>query len=138
MPPESRKPAKSPAVEAGYDSISAIKIFHKKDSERAPLTSIGLLPMPPDYPVPGFVFQAARHLLDVTQEWLRRQAKISRKTVNDFEKGAIEPSAGIMKKLRQALEKEGARFVSGDDVIGVVVYSSIERISETRDKEPAN
>ena len=92
-----------------------------------PLASIGLLPMPPSSPVQGFVCQAARHLLNVTQEWLCGMAKVSRKTINDFEKGAITPGAGINSRLRQALEKAGASFVSGDGVLGVVVYSPIDQ-----------
>jgi len=74
--------------------------------------------------IAGYLCQAARSLLNVSQAWLWEQAKVSRKTINDFENGFSQPKPALVARIRQALEEEGARFVSGDRVVGVVVYSS--------------
>lgn len=79
--------------------------------------------MPPGAIIPGYLCRAARILLDRTQEWLWQAAEVSRKTINDFEKGSIEPQTALNNRLRDALENAGASFVTGDAVVGVVVYS---------------
>lgn len=79
--------------------------------------------MPPGSPIPGHVCRAARLLLEETQEWLWKAAKVSRKTINDFENGFIEPKITLNNRLRNALEEAGASFVTGEAVEGVVVYS---------------
>lgn len=106
---------------------SAIKIFHLNSAVPVPLTSASFIPLRPGVPIPGFLCQAARALLNVSQAWLWQQADVSRKTINDFENGFREPSDDINQRIRHALEVAGAQFVFGEDVLGVVVYRSNEQ-----------
>lgn len=85
----------SQASEASWHFSSGMKIFHLRQDRVIPLTAIGFVPLPPDSPLPGFVCQAARGLLNVSQAWLWERARVSRK-----------------------------KFVFGEDVVGVVVYLS--------------
>lgn len=103
---------------------SAMKIFHLKNSGPASLTNVGFVPIPPGDPIAGFVCQAARALLNVSQAWLWERAGVSKKTINDFENGFLLPKPALNLRLRNALEEAGAHFVSGPDIVGVVVYSS--------------
>jgi len=101
-----------------------MKIFHLRQDRVIPLTAIGFVPLPPDSPLPGFVCQAARGLLNVSQAWLWERARVSRKTINDFENGFALPKTALILRIRRALEAAGAQFVFGEDVVGVVVYLS--------------
>jgi DNA-binding XRE family transcriptional regulator len=103
---------------------SAMKIFHLENSQPVPLTGIPLLPMRREALIAGYLCQAARSLLNVSQAWLWQRARVSRKTINDFENGFSQPKPALVARIRQALEEAGAQFVSGDQVVGVVVYSS--------------
>ncbi|WP_197280730.1 helix-turn-helix transcriptional regulator [Bosea vaviloviae] len=109
---------------AEWNFSSAIKIFHLGHSRPAPFGGTSFLPMPPGNPVPGYVCQAARILLNVSQAWLWERAKVSRKTINDFENGFSSPKLLLNHRIRRALEEAGAQFVFGEDLVGVVVYSS--------------
>jgi DNA-binding XRE family transcriptional regulator len=102
---------------------SSVKLFHTNDSGPAFLTGMAFVPMPANAPIPGFVCKAARLLLGQTQEWLSEVSNVSRKTLFDFETGEIKPKIAINNRLRAQLEKAGASFVSGESVIGVVVFT---------------
>jgi DNA-binding XRE family transcriptional regulator len=103
---------------------SAIKIFHLNNASPLPLTSASFLPLRPGEPIPGFLCQASRTLLNVSQVWLGLQSNVSKKTINDFENGFLEPGLEIKRRIRHALEAAGAQFVFGENVLGVVVYRS--------------
>lgn len=109
---------------------SAIKIFHLENSRPAPLTGIPLLPMHRETLITGYLCQAARTLLNVSQAWLWQRAKVSRKTINDFENGFSQPKSALIRRIRGALEERGAQFVFGEGVVGVVVYQTNEMESE--------
>ena len=113
---------------------SSVKLFHINDRGPALLTGIAYVPMPSDAPIRGFVCKAARVLTGQTQETLALAAKVSRKTLFDFEAGEIEPKIALNNRIRKALEKSGANFVTGDDVVGGVVYS---RPATEMSEEPA-
>jgi DNA-binding XRE family transcriptional regulator len=102
---------------------SSIKIFHLKNSGPRLLTGAGFLPMPADAPIRGFVCKAARLLLGQTQDWLAATASVSRKTLFDFEAGDLEPKIALNNRLRRALEAAGASFISGEEVVGVIVFT---------------
>lgn len=102
---------------------SSVKLFHLNDGGPDILTGRAFLPMPADAPIRGFVCKAARLLLGRSQEWLSTASEVSRKTLNDFEIGEIEPKIALNIRIRDALEGDGASFVSGDSVVGVVVFS---------------
>lgn len=80
--------------------------------------------MPPEAEIPGFLAQAARMLLGVTQAWLWEKSGVSRKTINDYENGYRTPKSALKSAIRRALEDAGAHFIFGDDAIGVVVYAA--------------
>lgn len=107
-----------------WNSISGMKIFHFGDGSPPPISATGLMPMPPDRVLPGFLSQAARELLNVTQSWLREHAQVSKKTINDFENGYAAPKTALNLRIKRALEHAGAQFVHGEDIVGVVVYTS--------------
>ena len=106
-----------------WNYSSAIKIFYFGEAEPAPLTATGFLPMPPDRPLPGYLCQAARGMLNVSQAWLWERASVSKKTINDFENGYASPKAALNLRIRRTLEQAGAQFIHGEDVVGVVVYA---------------
>lgn len=105
-----------------WNYSSSIKIFHLGNGPRTSILGSGLVPMPPEAEIPGFLAQAARMLLGVSQAWLWEKSGVSRKTINDFENGYRNPKNALKSALRAALERAGAHFVFGDDAIGVVVY----------------
>mgnify|MGYP001132487517 CR=1 FL=1 len=80
--------------------------------------------MPPEAEIPGFLAQAARMLLGVSQAWLWEKSGVSRKTINDYENGYRQPKAALKSSIRTALQDAGAHFIFGNDAIGVVVYAS--------------
>jgi DNA-binding XRE family transcriptional regulator len=126
---KSHLPDNSAAVAGGsseqmFNYISAIKIFHQENAGAAILTSSRLLPMPFGEAIPGFLCQAARSLLGVSQAWLWEKSNVSRKTINDFENGFVKPKITLNNDIRRALEENGASFVIGDAIVGVVVLNA--------------
>lgn len=115
-----------------WNYSTGIRIFHFGDGHPPPLTATGFLPMPPDRQLVGCVCQAARALLDVTQAWLWKHAQVSRKTINDFENGYARPKAALNLRIRRALERAGAQFIYGENIVGVIVYRT-----RTMPDEPA-
>jgi DNA-binding XRE family transcriptional regulator len=111
-------------AESEWNYSSGIRIFHFGDGHPPPLTATGFLPMPPDRQLAGCVCQAARALLDVTQAWLWKHAQVSRKTINDFENGYARPKAALNLRMRRALERAGAQFIYGENIVGVIVHRS--------------
>lgn len=107
-----------------WNYSSGMKIFHFGEGPLAPLTATGFIPMPPDRPLPGYLCQAARALLNVSQAWLWQRAKVSRKTINDFENGYAAPKVALNLRMKRALEHAGAQFIHGEDMVGVVVYAA--------------
>lgn len=122
VPKENPLGSAKPFSDANYYT-SSVKLFHLNDCGPAFLTSTAFVPMPADAPIRGFVCKAARLLLGQTQEWLSEGADVSRKTLFDFEAGEIEPKIALNNRLRAQLEKAGASFVSGESVVGVVVFT---------------
>lgn len=107
-----------------FNYTSAIKLFHQKDADLPILTSSRLLPLPFGEAIPGFLCQAARSLLGVSQAWLWQKSSVSRKTINDFENGSVKPKIALNNEIRRALEEKGASFVIGDAIVGVVVLNA--------------
>lgn len=75
--------------------------------------------LPAGEPFPGGVCQAAREMLGLTQQDVSTAAQVSRKTINDFENGRVEPGKRIIRALREALEEHGACFCVLGDAVGV-------------------
>jgi len=91
-----------------------------------------MLPMPDNDEIPGFISQAARRLLNMSQETLSKAAEVSKKTINDFENLFIRPKPEINKKIRQELETHGARFLIGSERLGVVILNEPTQPHKTK------
>lgn len=90
---------------------------------------------PRDRPLPPVLLQAARNLLNLSQADLRVAASVSKKMINDVENGFLAPSAALDGRLREALEREGARFVQDGDRIGVIATSRRSEVA-ARSRSP--
>lgn len=122
LPAEVAAPADAPRKHE-YHYTSSIRIFHLKKDGPMLLTSGSMLPLPDDDDIPGFLCQAARALLNVSQQTLHERAGVSKKTINDFENLFISPQSETNRKIRKELEKQGARFLIGSEHIGVVILN---------------
>jgi len=58
--------------------------------------------------------RAARALLNWTQDDLAAHAKITQKTIADFERGATHPHAQTLAKIAAAFEAAGIEFLNGE------------------------
>jgi transcriptional regulator with XRE-family HTH domain len=58
--------------------------------------------------------RAARALLNWSQEDLVVRAKITKKTIADFERGATRPRTQTLAQLVSAFETAGIEFLNGD------------------------
>ncbi len=56
--------------------------------------------------------RAARALLDWTQEDLVARAKIAKKTIADFERGATHPRRQTLAQIAAAFEQAGVEFLN--------------------------
>jgi transcriptional regulator with XRE-family HTH domain len=73
--------------------------------------------------------RAARGLLGWTQEELRQQAKMSRKTIQEFEIGLRRPQARTLDDLQRAFEAAGIEFIEPVEGVkgrGVVLKWGVE------------
>jgi transcriptional regulator with XRE-family HTH domain len=73
--------------------------------------------------------RAARGLLGWTQEQLRRRAKMSRKTIQEFEIGVRRPQARTLDDLKRAFETAGIEFIEAVEGVkgrGVVLKWGVE------------
>lgn len=95
---------------------------------------MGSLPTLSDVPdptaLPGYVFQAARVLVGLSQQGLCDRAGVSKKPINDFENMLSTPRGSTVAKLVSVLTEHGARFVEGKGVTGVVAVLTRARTDE--------
>lgn len=82
-----------------------------------------MLPLPDEDEIPGFLCQAARALLNISQQTLHERAGVSKKTINDFENLFVSPQSETNRKIRAELERQGVRFLIGSEHIGVVILN---------------
>lgn len=85
--------------------------------------------------ISGVTCRAARELLGLSQADLKTMSGVGKKSINDFENAFVALRPELVRKLRIALESEGARFVVGDDLFGVITNMSRERVDE-RSRSP--
>lgn len=71
--------------------------------------------------MPGYLCQAARLLVGLTQQELHLLARVSKKSINDYENGFIAIRVALAKRLVAALRGAGARFIAGEGYVGVIV-----------------
>lgn len=114
-------PAKSkPLLSSEWKYTIGIRLFQAAGQPANPAS----LPKVNDFPahdlLPGHLCQAARLLLGISQAELRELSMVSKKSINDFENGFAAIGEPLVIKLRTALEEQGARFVAGEDVTGVL------------------
>lgn len=113
--------------------ISNIKIFYLGESTPVAVSELNLAPLPPSSMIEGFLCRGGREVAGVTQAWLWQESQVSRKTINDFENGLIQPRSRLVLRLRQALESAGVTFVAGPGFRGVVCY-----LSQSHHKQPGS
>lgn len=77
--------------------------------------------------------RAARALLNWSREELALAAKVSLRTIVDFERGARCPHKATLDALRRAFEAVGIEFTNGGDREGVHL---IQRKRSMRDELP--
>ncbi len=58
--------------------------------------------------------RAARAWLNLSQDALAGEAKVSNSTVRDFEAGRRQPIATTLAAMKAVLERQGIAFVDGD------------------------
>ncbi|GJD91563.1 helix-turn-helix transcriptional regulator [Methylorubrum populi] len=126
--------------EIEWNYIIGIKLFQCGEPYHDLLLFPKVNAYPPEKPVPGYLCQAARALLGLSQSDLRELSMVSKKSINDYENAFSDLSEGLALRLRQALEGQGARFVHGDGATGVVTgmaRSELDRRSRSPRKNEA-
>lgn len=126
--------AKTGVPELDYGRVLGMVVFVGADGGR--LAPDEFTDLPKSEVVPGQVCRAARNLLLISQAMLSSQAKVSKKTVNDYENALSLPKPAILERLRVALEASGARFVVGADLVGVTISASRQDL-ESRSRSPS-
>lgn len=101
-------------------------IFQAKEVRTSTLRLSQMNTFPRTEPLPGLLCQAARRLLGLSQEDVSKGAKVAKKTLNDLENSKRETVPAIVLKVREHLEKLGARFVKGQGRFGVIVGQPLQ------------
>ena len=99
-----------------------IKIFQVSSAVPVGIDFLSADDFPSDTLLPGYLCQAARSLLGLTQQELHVRAHVSKKSINDYENGFIVVRAALAERLVNALKNDGARFIAGDGYVGVIVH----------------
>ncbi|WP_244573369.1 helix-turn-helix domain-containing protein [Methylorubrum populi] len=99
----------------------AIKIFQASPDAPRGVDFASAADFPPDRTVPGYLCQAARLLVGLTQQELHLMARVSKKSINDYENGFIAIRVALAERLVAALRGAGARFIAGEGYVGVIV-----------------
>ncbi|WP_238178701.1 helix-turn-helix domain-containing protein [Methylobacterium dankookense] len=99
----------------------AIKIFQASPDAPRGVDFASAADFPPDRTVPGYLCQAARLLVGLTQQELHLLARVSKKSINDYENGFIAIRVALAERLVSALRGAGARFIAGEGYVGVIV-----------------
>ena len=126
---------KSEPAEASWGHAIAIKLFQASSELPSKLDLAALSDFPTNRPVPGFLCQAARTLVGLTQSELHVRSQVSKKSLNDYENSLVSLRPTLVSRIVNALHEEGARFVAGDGFVGVVVRARREDILD-RSRSP--
>lgn len=102
-----------------WNYATGVKFYHQHSKPPLELSALLVNALPVGEPFPGGVCQAAREMLGLTQQDVSTTAKVSRKTINDFENGRVVPGERIIRALRETLEERGACFCVLGDAVGV-------------------
>lgn len=105
----------------GTNYTCDIKIFQASPDASRGVDFLSASEFPAERVVPGYLCQAARLLLGLTQQELHVLASVSKKTINDYENGFIDVRPAIAERLGSTLRGAGARFIMGKGYVGVVV-----------------
>lgn len=105
----------------GLNYTCSIKIFQASPDSPRGIDFAAARDFPADGVVPGFLCQAARLLVGLTQQELHVLARVSKKSINDYENGFIALRVALAERLAAALRGAGARFIAGEGFVGVIV-----------------
>ncbi|MCG5248250.1 helix-turn-helix domain-containing protein [Methylorubrum extorquens] len=108
-------------LDEGFNYTVAIKIFQASPDISQDIDFASAREFPPDQVVPGYLCQAARLLVGLTQQELHVLARVSKKSINDYENGFIAIRVALAERLAAALRGGGARFIAGEGFVGVIV-----------------
>ncbi|GBU15882.1 MULTISPECIES: helix-turn-helix transcriptional regulator [Methylobacterium] len=117
----SREVGQAAVLDEGLNYTCAIKIFQASPDIPPGLDFASVRDFPLDRVVPGYLCQAARLLVGLTQQELHVLARVSKKSINDYENGFIVLRVALAGRLVAALRCAGARFIAGEDFVGVIV-----------------
>jgi transcriptional regulator with XRE-family HTH domain len=112
-----------------------IRFFQSETRELRSLSDLVVNDLEQSELIAGVACRAARELLDLSQADLKAMSGVGKKSINDFENAFVALRPELVRKLRAALETDGARFVVGDDVFGVIVQASRELVDQ-RSRSP--
>lgn len=108
-------------LDEGPNYTCAIKIFQASPDVPRGVDFSAAQDFPPDRVIPGYLCQAARLLVGLTQQELHLLARVSKKSINDYENGFIAIRIALAERLVAALRGAGARFIAGEGFVGVIV-----------------
>ena len=126
--------ADEPARPRRWNYTTGIKFYHEQSKLPVGLSSANADGLEPGFALPGIVCQAARELLGLTQMEISKLSEVSKKTINDFENGKVEPRGRVVRALREALEGSGARFLRSGDAVGVSVSRPLRKADDLSDQ----
>ena len=66
--------------------------------------------------ISGSQIRAARSLLGISSSDLAQRSKLTRKAVEDIERGDTKPRDSTIKSIKRALSEEGIEFIENDGV----------------------
>ncbi|WP_243909037.1 helix-turn-helix domain-containing protein [Methylobacterium sp. J-070] len=122
-----------------WNGVLGIRIFHASSQPPSNADIADAEDFPVEQKVPGYLCQAARMLLGFSQQELHELANVSKKSINDYENGAVDIKASLVNRMAVALREAGVRFVAGPRFVGVVVRSTRseaeDRIRRRRERQ---
>ncbi|AWN39125.1 hypothetical protein DK427_19875 [Methylobacterium radiodurans] len=74
--------------------------------------------------MPGYLCQAARNLIGLSQQELHLLSRVSKKSINDYENGFAVLRPPLIERIAATLREQGARLVTGPGFVGVVASAS--------------
>lgn len=110
--------------EAGWNYTTVMKLFHATQTPITGLDPSTFGEWPSERAVPGYLCQAARNLIGLSQQELHLLSRVSKKSINDYENGFAILRPPLIERIASTLREQGARLVTGPGFVGVVASAS--------------
>lgn len=121
--------------EARWNYTTGMKLFHAKQTPIPKLDPSTFGDWPAERAVPGYLCQAARILIGLSQQELHLLSRVSKKSINDYENGFAVLRPPLIERIAATLREHGARLVTGPGFVGVVASASRDD-EEERSRSP--